>query len=113
VVDRSKEVCPCPCPCPCPCSTCHAQPTTPGRLPTALPRAPQVRAVLGVRIVWVSAQQRRQGVASRLLDVARAHTVPGYVAARGQVAYSLPTAAGAALAAQYTGAGGCFLVYGV
>jgi N-acetyltransferase len=73
----------------------------------------QVSAMLGVRIVWVSSQQRRQGVASRLLDVARCHTVPGYVAAKGQVAYSQPTAAGAALAARYTRLGGSFLVYGV
>jgi N-acetyltransferase len=85
------------------------------QLPSAPAAAPpqQVRAVLGVRIVWVSSQQRRQGVAGRLLDCARAHAVPGYVAARAQVAYSQPTAEGAALAARYTGAGGGFLVYGV
>lgn len=30
-----------------------------------------VRAMLGVRMVWVSAEQRRHGLATKLLDAAR------------------------------------------
>jgi hypothetical protein len=34
-----------------------------------------LRALCGVRVVWASVEARRQGVASKLLDLARWHIV--------------------------------------
>jgi N-acetyltransferase len=68
------------------------------------------RAACGVRVVWTVAEARRRGVASRLLDAARAQVTRGCVAPRGEVAFAQPTAAGAALARTYTGASD-FLAY--
>lgn len=70
------------------------------------------RADLGIRMVWVAPSARRQRFASRLLDAARCQLSPGYVAPRSRVAFSQPTAAGAALARAYVGTD-AFLVYGV
>ncbi|KAK9805899.1 hypothetical protein WJX73_002728 [Symbiochloris irregularis] len=67
-------------------------------------------AACGVRVVWVSAECRRQGVATGLLNAARANCIPGYIVPRHELAFSQPTEAGRHLAAKYTGTD-TFLVY--
>ena len=66
-------------------------------------RTAPVRAVCGVRLMWVSLEARRQGLATRLLDCARAHFVPGYVVPRNLLAFTQPTQQGQAFAEAYTG----------
>ncbi|KAI8476114.1 MAG: ESCO1/2 acetyl-transferase-domain-containing protein [Monoraphidium minutum] len=88
-------------------------PAAPSGRSLAIDRSRPARAALGVRMVWVSAEQRRKGVASRLLDAARANLVQCYVAPRAQVAFTHPTEAGAALAAAYVGPQQGWLIYGV
>ena len=73
-------------------------------------RSVRVRAVLGVRLVWVSVEARRRGVATRLLDCARSQGVRGYVVPRHELAFTQPSDQGRALIEAYT----CtrrFLVY--
>lgn len=62
-----------------------------------------VHAPMAVRLIWVSAEHRRQGIASRLLDAAREHVVAGHVLQRRQLAFVQPTDAGCSLARAYTG----------
>lgn len=81
-----------------------------GRALLSVDRSRPARAAVGVRMVWVAPDRRRRGVASRLLDAARANAAPAYVAPRGEVAFARPTEACAALAAAYAGADG-WLVY--
>ena len=69
-----------------------------------LDRRQRVRAVCGVRMVWVSVDARRRGLASRLLDACRCHFMPGYVLPRGELAFrcdGLPAAACSLLACTY------------
>ncbi|KAL0036207.1 hypothetical protein WJX79_007986 [Trebouxia sp. C0005] len=73
-------------------------------------RSKAVKAVCGIKVVWVSAQARRQGIATQLLDTARCNCVAGYVVPRSQLAFSQPTQAGRRLAEQYTQTHS-FLVY--
>ena len=68
------------------------------------------RAVLGVRQVWVNARHRRKGIASDMLDAARASAVYSYVVPKSQLAFSQPTPSGRALAESYFKARN-FLVY--
>ncbi|GBF89069.1 N-acetyltransferase [Raphidocelis subcapitata] len=102
-----------------PAAAAAATPPAPGPAPAPGPsrvlcidRSRPARAALGVRMVWVSAEHRRRGVASRLLDAARSNMVQCYVAPRAQAAFTQPTEAGAALAAAYVGPQG-WLIYGV
>ena len=62
-----------------------------------------VHAPFAVRVIWVSAKDRRQGIASRLLDAARSHLRAGSVITRQQLAFVQPTEAGCSLARAYTG----------
>jgi len=78
----------------------------------AIDRSRPVRATIGVRMVWVSPDQRRKGVASCLLDAARSNMVQCYVAPRAQLAFTQPTEGGAALAVAYVGSAE-WLIYGV
>lgn len=73
-------------------------------------RSKAVKAVCGIKVMWVSAQARRQGIATQLLDTARCNCVAGYVVPRSQLAFSQPTQAGRRLAEQYTHTHS-FLVY--
>jgi hypothetical protein len=75
-------------------------------------RSRPVRATVGVRMVWVSPDMRRRGVASRLLDAARSNMVQCYVAPRAQLAFTHPTEGGVGLAGAYVGPQG-WLIYGV
>lgn len=66
-------------------------------------------AALGVRGVWTAPSHRRRGIATALLDAARANAVAYTVVGRRDlVVFSQPTDAGggAALAAAYAGGGG-------
>lgn len=93
-------------------------PTSPGPGATAAPppaalevdRTQRVRAVLGVRLVWVSVEARRRGVATRLLDCARSGAVRGYVVPRHELAFTQPSEDGCALIEAYTSSRR-FLVY--
>jgi N-acetyltransferase len=53
----------------------------------ALDRRQRVRAVCGVRLMWVSVEARRWGLASRLLDCCRCEFMPGYVLPRHELAF--------------------------
>ncbi len=55
--------------------------------PLELDRSRRVRAVCGVRLMWVSLEARRRGLASRLLDCCRSHFMPGYVLSRHELAF--------------------------
>ncbi len=59
------------------------------------------KPILGVRQIWVAANERRKGVAAMLLDVARRYAVYGYVVARDEVCFSQPTEQGAHFAVAY------------
>ena len=58
---------------------------------------------LGVRQIWAHSSARGKGVATELLDRARVKAVYGVEVGRGEVAFSSPTEAGAALAKSWTG----------
>eukprot|EP00730_Choanoeca_flexa_P013132 TRINITY_DN4995_c0_g1_i2.p1 TRINITY_DN4995_c0_g1~~TRINITY_DN4995_c0_g1_i2.p1 ORF type:complete len:358 (+),score=56.77 TRINITY_DN4995_c0_g1_i2:140-1213(+) len=60
-------------------------------------------AALGISKVWVLPSFRRQGIASRMLESARRHTLYGLHVPADQVAFTSPTANGRELAAKYTG----------
>lgn len=55
--------------------------------PLALDRSRRVRAACGVRLMWVSLEARRRGLATRLLDCCRAQATPGYVVPRHELAF--------------------------
>ncbi|CAB9498993.1 N-acetyltransferase ESCO2 [Seminavis robusta] len=59
------------------------------------------RAILGIHKIWVHSMVRKQMVASRLMDAARARMVYGTVVSPHMVAFSSPTEAGARFAGQY------------
>lgn len=75
-----------------------------------LDRTRPQKASFGVRLLWVSVNYRRQGLGGRLLDTARTHCMPGYVAQRAALAFSQPTAEGRLFMKRYTGLD-TFLVY--
>ena len=67
-------------------------------------------ASLGVKQIWVGQANRRQGVAKRLVEVARAKFYYGFVVPREQLAFSQLSTLGYAFARAYT-AGQRLLVY--
>ena len=73
-------------------------------------RRQRVRASCGVRLIWVSIGARRQGLATRLLDWARARFMQGYVVPRHELAFTQPTEQGRAFIEAFTGTPR-FLVY--
>ncbi|KAL4854413.1 Protein CHROMOSOME TRANSMISSION FIDELITY 7 [Chlorella vulgaris] len=87
-----------------------AAPTAAGCEALELDRRQRVRAVCGVRVMWVSLEARRQGLATRLLDCCRCQLTPGYVVPRHELAFSAPTEAGRAFIEAYAGTRR-FLVY--
>lgn len=66
-------------------------------------------AVLGIFQLWVHANHRRKGIASRLVTAAREHKVFGMVVPIHQTAFSSPTQSGLEFAQRY--ANGSVLVY--
>ncbi|XP_063629188.1 N-acetyltransferase eco [Cydia splendana] len=57
----------------------------------------------GISRIWTHLSHRRRGVASRLLDCARASVLYGGAVATHDIAFSAPTSAGKALATKYCG----------
>ena len=102
-------------------ATCPGQPSTSGAARAGLEpgvqgavlldRAQRMRAVCGVRLIWVSVKARRAGVATKLLDCMRCQFMQGYVLPRRQLAFTQPTEQGAAFIRSYTGTNQ-FLIYG-
>ncbi|KAL5056897.1 hypothetical protein RYX36_028501 [Vicia faba] len=68
-----------------------------------------VAAVCGIRAIWVTPSNRRKRIASQLLDSVRKSFCTEELE-RAQLAFSLPTSVGKALACSYSGTGS-FLVY--
>ncbi|CAH2057110.1 unnamed protein product, partial [Iphiclides podalirius] len=63
----------------------------------------------GVSRIWTHSSYRRRGVASCLLDCARASLLHGEALRVSDVAFSAPTAAGKAFATKYTGTNNFFV----
>ncbi|PUU81586.1 ESCO1/2 acetyl-transferase-domain-containing protein [Tuber borchii] len=61
-------------------------------------------AILGISRVWVCADRRRRGIATRLLDCAREHFIYGMKIEKDDVAFSQPTESGGAFARGWFGA---------
>lgn len=55
---------------------------------------------VGINLMWVDAPSRRQGIARKLVDAARA-SVYGTIISRDHVAFSQPTADGLTFARSY------------
>lgn len=89
-------------------ATDTAQP--PAAAPLAIDRRQRVRAMCGVRLVWVSTEARRRGIATRLLDCMRSQFMRGYVVPRHELAFTQPSDQGRALIEAYT-SNRKFLVY--
>ncbi|CAK8574194.1 unnamed protein product [Lathyrus sativus] len=68
-----------------------------------------VAAVCGIRAIWVTPSNRRKHIASQLLDTVRKSFCTDQLE-RAQLAFSLPTSVGKALACSYSGIRS-FLVY--
>lgn len=61
-------------------------------------------ANLGIHLMWVHAQRRGQGIATKLVNVARERSLFGYTSiAPHRVAFSSPTQAGLGFARGYMG----------
>ncbi|SCU91014.1 LAME_0E10836g1_1 [Lachancea meyersii CBS 8951] len=56
---------------------------------------------LGISRIWVCRQQRGRNIATRLLETARQHSIPGIVLAKWELAWSQPSESGAKLAKSY------------
>lgn len=59
------------------------------------------KAALGIHQMWVHFNYRNRGIASQLIDAARANMVFGYTVPVDQMAFSSPTEAGVRFARQY------------
>lgn len=70
----------------------------------------QNKALWGIRIMWTSPAARRKGIATKLLDCARSQLARGCLLPRDALAFSQPTAEGAAFIRSYTGSSE-FMVY--
>ncbi|XP_071145249.1 N-acetyltransferase ESCO2-like [Mytilus edulis] len=81
----------------------------PGHRPWYCNSDPEPAAV-GISRIWVFGQQRRTGVASKLLDAVRQWFQYGSYIEKSQVAFSDPTGDGKMFASKYTGMAD-FLVY--
>ncbi|KAK1391536.1 putative N-acetyltransferase ESCO, zinc-finger, N-acetyltransferase ESCO, acetyl-transferase [Heracleum sosnowskyi] len=69
-----------------------------------------VPAVCGIRAIWVSPANRRNQIATHLLNATRKSFCSGSILEKSQLAFSQPTSVGKALASAYSGTVS-FLVY--
>ncbi|KAE8666107.1 hypothetical protein F3Y22_tig00112508pilonHSYRG00024 [Hibiscus syriacus] len=69
-----------------------------------------VRAVCGIRAIWVTPSSRRKGIATQLLEAVRKSFCRGHVIEKSEMAFSEPSSDGQVLASKYTGTTS-FLVY--
>jgi hypothetical protein len=60
-----------------------------------------VKVSLGIAQIWVHEDHRRRGIATRLLDTGRASAFFAYEVNKNEVAFSMPTSGGLALARAY------------
>jgi N-acetyltransferase len=68
-------------------------------------------AMLGISRIWTHRSERRNGVATKLLDAARTGFQPLFVVNKDKVAFSQPTELGASLARKWFGRDEGWLVY--
>ncbi|XP_060814249.1 N-acetyltransferase ESCO2 [Bombus pascuorum] len=59
-------------------------------------------AKCGINVVWTDLNHRRQGIATKLIDILRAHFYFGYVMSIDDIAFSIPTPSGKIFAEKYT-----------
>ncbi|GMI96710.1 CHROMOSOME TRANSMISSION FIDELITY 7 [Hibiscus trionum] len=69
-----------------------------------------IRAVCGIRAIWVTPCNRRKGIATQLLEAVRESFCRGYGIGKSELAFSEPSSDGEALASKYIGTTS-FLVY--
>jgi hypothetical protein len=74
-----------------------------GRSHTSCSSSSSDCSTLGVRLIWVAEHSRRQGIATRLVDSARACFAYGEIIERRKVAFSQPTREGFVFASKYCG----------
>jgi hypothetical protein len=68
-------------------------------------------AILGISRIWTSSQHRKKGIATRLLDCARADFLYGMKIEKAKVAFSQPTESGGNLARKWYGSQAGWHVY--
>ncbi|CAK9807042.1 N-acetyltransferase ESCO1 [Anthophora plagiata] len=59
-------------------------------------------AKCGINVVWTDLNHRRQGIATKLVDILRAHFYFGYIMSLDDIAFSIPTPSGKIFAEKYT-----------
>jgi len=69
-----------------------------------------IEAQCGIHRIWVHEQQRRQGIATRLMDAVRSNFLYGTLIRKDQCAFTQPTSSGKQFFASYCGTE-TFLVY--
>jgi len=60
-----------------------------------------LRAACGIVLIWVHKNERRKGIAFKLLEQMRSHFVYGYTMPKNLIAFSQPTPEGKAFATKY------------
>lgn len=70
-----------------------------------------IPAILGISRIWASNEHRKQGIATKLLDSARADFLYGMVIEKKSVAFSQPTESGGNLARRWFGRQAGWSVY--
>ena len=68
-------------------------------------------AIMGVSRIWTSNQNRKQGIATKLLDTARSNFLYGLIVEKKTVAFSQPTESGGNLARKWFGCTAGWHVY--
>lgn len=59
-------------------------------------------AKCGINVVWTDINHRRQGIATKLVDILRGHFYFGYILSLDDIAFSTPTPSGKIFAEKYT-----------
>jgi len=60
-----------------------------------------LRAACGIVLIWVHKNERRKGIAFKLIEQARSHFMYGYTIPKDLIAFSQPTPEGKAFATKY------------
>lgn len=90
-------------------ATCQL-PTTPRSSSISISTVPDP-AVLGVSRIWTSNKCRKQGIATRLLELARSDFLYGLTVEKERMAFSQPTESGGSLARRWFGSQAGWHVY--
>ncbi|XP_043251345.1 N-acetyltransferase ESCO1 [Colletes gigas] len=64
--------------------------------------AESVPAKCGINVIWTDMKYRRQGIASKLVDILRSQFYYGYILSLDDIAFSSPTVSGKIFAEKYT-----------